>query len=134
MLGIDTNVLVRYITDDDAVQSGIAREAIERAALEGEQLRICIPVLCELVWVLGDSSYGYTRDQLADTVELLLEADALDIEARDLVRTAASQFRSGTADFADYLLGGLNCSSGCRATLTFDLAAGESDLFEVLRN
>ena len=133
MLGVDTNVLVRYITDDDAVQSQVARRAIERSALEGEQLRICVPVLCELVGVLGNSPYGYTRNELADTVELLLEAGALEIEARDLVRAAASQFRSGAADFADYLLGSLNRSSGCRATLTFDLAAGESDLFEVLQ-
>jgi predicted nucleic-acid-binding protein len=134
MLGVDTNVLVRYITDDDPVQSQVARRAIERAALAGERLRICVPVLCELAWVLGNSPYGYSRNELADTFELLLEADALEVEARDLVRTAAAQFRRGTADFTDYLLGGLNRSSGCRATLTFDLAAGDSDLFEVLRS
>ena len=58
----------------------------------------------------------------------------LGVDTNVLVRTAAAQFRCGTADFTDYLLGGLNRSSGCRATLTFDLAAGDSDLFEVLRS
>jgi len=132
MLGIDTNVLVRYVTDDDPVQSHVARRAIERAALDGELLRICVPVLCELIWVLGSPPYGYARNELADTIELLLEADALEIEARDLVRTAALRFRNGGSDFADHLIGGLNNRSGCHKTLTFDVAAGESDLFEVL--
>ncbi len=132
MLGVDTNVLLRYITRDDPVQSEVARQAIERAAGEGELLRICVPVLCELVWVLRNPPFGYTRNELADTIELLLEVDVLDIEARDLVRAAAREFRSGDADFSDYLIGGLNRNSGCRTTLTFDLAAGESDLFEVL--
>jgi len=134
MLGVDTNVLVRYITGDDPVQSQVARRAIEGAAAEGVLLRICVPVLCELVWVLRSPPFGYSRVELADTIELLLEADALEIEARDLVRTAASQFRSGDADFSDYLVGGLNRSGGCRTTLTFDQATGESDLFEVLQS
>ena len=132
MLGVDTNVLLRYITGDEPVQSEVAREAIERAAGEGELLRICVPVLCELVWVLRSPPFSYARNELADTIELLLEVDVLDIEARDLVRTAALQFRSGDADFADYLIGGLNRNGGCRTTLTFDLVAGESDLFEAL--
>ena len=134
MLGVDTNMLVRYITDDDAVQSRAARQAIEASAADGVLLRICIPVLCELVWVLSNPPYGYARSDLADTIELLLEADALEIEARDFVRDAASRFRTGDADFANYLIGGLNRGSGCRSTLTFDLAAGESELFEVLRS
>jgi len=132
MLGVDTNVLVRYITGDDSVRSEIARRAIEHAAAERELVRICVPVLCELVWVLRSPPFGYSHAELADTIELLLEVDVLDIEARDLVRTAARHFRSGDADFSDYLIGGLNLNSGCRTTLTFDLAAGESDLFEVL--
>lgn len=132
MLGLDTNVLVRYITGDDSPQSELARRAIERAAAEGELLRICVPVLCELVWVLRAPRFNYARRELADTIELLLEVDVLDIEARDLVRAAAREFRSGDADFADYLIGGLNRNCGCRTTLTFDLAAGESDLFKTL--
>ena len=134
MVGLDTNVLVRFITDDDPLQSPIARRAIEGAAAQSTLLHICVPVLCELVWVLGTPPYGYARSEIADTIELLLEADALEIEARDLVRAAARAYRSGSADFTDLLIGGLNRRSGCRTTLTFDVAAGESAFFEVLRS
>lgn len=89
-------------------------------------------MLCELAWVLRGLPFGYTRGEIADTMELLLEIDIFDIDARDFVRQAARGFRSGDADFADYLIGSLNRNNGCRTTLTFDRGAGESDLFEVL--
>lgn len=57
--------------------------------------------------------YGYGRDEIADTIELLLEVDTLEIEARDTVRAAARDFRAGNADFADYLIGRINRSGGC---------------------
>lgn len=134
MLGIDSNILLRYITGDDPEQSELARQTIDRAAGGGELLHICVPVLCELAWVLRSKPYAYGREEIADTIELLLEVDILDMEARDTVRAAVRDFRAGNADFADYLIGRINRSGGCRTTLTFDVAAAaNTDLFEVVK-
>ena len=132
MLGVDSNILLRYITGDDPEQSELARRTVDRAADDGEILYICVPVLCELTWVLRSNPYGYGRNEVADTIELLLEVDLLEVEARDTVRAAARDFRDGNADFADYLIGRMNRSGGCRTTLTFDVAAAaNTDLFEL---
>ena len=120
MRGLDTNVLVRFLTADEPSQSEIARRLVESAEIHGERLHISTLVLAELVWVLRGARYARTRSEIADALAALLDATVFEIQDRDLVRSAAAAFRTGTADFSDYLIGQLDRRAGCTATLTFD--------------
>jgi len=131
MKGVDTNVLVRYLTQDDASQARKASAVFERAMAAGERIHVDTVVLCELVWVLR-TAYGHDRMTVAAILEKLLDAAQLSIEDRDRAREAARRFAAGPGDFADYVLGLRNRSAGCDTTLTFDRAHRQSDLFSVL--
>jgi predicted nucleic-acid-binding protein len=127
MRGIDTNVVVRYLTQDDAAQSKRANAIIDGALAGGERLHLDEIVLCELVWVLR-TAYGFDRATVAETLSKLLEAAQLSVDNRDLLREATRRFaRSG--DFADFVLALRNRAIGCDTTLTFDRAHRQSDLF-----
>ena len=131
MFGLDTNILVRYITRDDHNQSELARIVIEGAEKEGRRLHISTLVLVELVWVLRGGVYGFEREAVAEVLELILESPVFEVQDRDLVRTAAVQFRRGPADFSDYLIGEQDRKVGCTTTLTFDRRLAKSDWFEI---
>lgn len=120
MKGLDTNILVRYLTADDPEQVEIAKANIEGAESRGERLFVCGIVLCELAWVLRGRSYDYGKREIADALEHLLDTSVFEIEQRDLVRKALSRYRDGRADFADYLLGLIHEDAGCDETWTFD--------------
>ncbi len=131
MVGLDTNVLARFLTRDDPLQASRARREIQRLAREEVSCRVSTIVLCELIWVLR-SSLGFRKNQILDTLDILLDAAEFSIEDRDMVREAISLYRAGTGDFSDYLIGLRNRRAGCRETLTFDYALEGSDLFTVL--
>jgi predicted nucleic-acid-binding protein len=131
MNGLDTNVLVRYLTQDDAPQSRKANAVFERASAGGARIHVDTVVLCELVWVLR-TAYGHDRATVASTLDKLLDAAQLSIDDRDLVREAARRYASGPGDFADYILALRSRSAGCDTTLTFDRAHRASDLFTML--
>lgn len=131
MIGLDTNVLVRYLVQDDPEQSARATAAIENAIEAGERLHLNPIVLCELVWVLS-GTYRVRRGEVADTLERLLETDGLEVEHKDRVRAALERYRAGRADFADYLIGRTNGDGGCTHTLTFDRALRSDDAFRIL--
>ena len=131
MKGVDTNVLVRYLTQDDPAQSRRANAIIDGAVAGGERIHVDTVVLCELVWVLR-SAYGLPRATVADALTGLLETSQLSVDERDRLREAASRYAVGGGDFADYVLGLRNRSAGCDTTLTFDRAHRKSDLFTVL--
>jgi predicted nucleic-acid-binding protein len=131
MTALDTNVLVRYLTQDDASQARKASALIERAIADGERVHIDTIVLCELIWVLR-TAYRHDRETVAATLARLLEAAQLSIDDRDRVSEAARLYATGTGDFADYVLGLRNRDAGCETTVTFDRAHRESDLFTVL--
>lgn len=131
MKGIDTNVLVRYLTQDDPSQSRKANAVIDRAIAEHQRIHVDTIVLCELVWVLR-AAYGYDRTTVGEALVQLFEASQLSIEDRDRMREAARRYTAGPGDFADHVLGLRNISAGCDTTLTFDRAHRKSDLFTVL--
>ncbi len=131
MRGLDTNVLVRYLTQDDPVQSRKATALIEGAAGQGEALHVDVVVLCEVVWVLR-GAYAFDKATVAETVGKILDAGAFSIGNRDLLREALAAYRTGQGDFADHVLGLHNRESGCRATVTLDRALRRSSLFTVL--
>ena len=131
MQGLDTNILVRFITRDDPRQSEIALQIISKAEREGRDLHISVLVLVELAWVLRGGTYAFGRDAVAEVLELILESPVFLVQNRDLVRRAVGRFRSGPADFSDYLIGELDRTAGCAETLTFDRRLGESVGFKV---
>ena len=134
MRGLDTNILVRFLTADEPIQSDAARQLIETAEATHERLHVSDLVLAELVWVLRGGRYALPRDAVADAVEALLDARVFEIQDRDLVRRAVISFRDGPADFSDYLIGEHDRRAGCTSTLTFDRRPAEADGFERLDN
>jgi len=131
MTGLDTNVLVRYLTQDDPAQVRKANALIDGAVREGERLHLDVVVLCEVVWVLR-GAYEIKKEGVADALDKILDAAQFHIEDRDLLREAVGAFRGGQGDFSDYVLGLRNRRAGCDATATFDKALRKSELFTQL--
>jgi predicted nucleic-acid-binding protein len=128
--GVDTNVVLRLLLEDDLGQAERARNAIRRERAGG-RCWVNRIVVCEAVWVL-QSAYGYPREQIGDAVQALLRSDELRIEEDDIVRSALYAFRISRAGFADCLLGMSNGFQGSTRTLTFDRRAAELNEFEVI--
>ncbi len=131
MKGLDTNVLVRYLTQDDAKQSKLSTKLIESLTVE-QPGYISLVVLCELLWVL-ESCYDQRRSDLVALVEQLLKIGELRLEAVDTVRLAVADFRSSMADFSDHLLARGNLAKGCETTFTFDKQASKAPGFSILK-
>jgi predicted nucleic-acid-binding protein len=123
MIGIDTNVLVRYVVQDDARQAAIANQFIETTLSDEEPGWIASVVLCEFVWVL-EAAYGYARHSIAPALQRLFEVDRFRVEAPALAWRALGEYRNG-ADFSDALVALANEEKGCGYTATFDRAAAK---------
>ena len=121
MVGLDTNVLVRYIAQDDPKQSAQATKLIESLSA-AEPGFIASVVLVEAMWVMEDV-YAANRERLGEIVEALLEAEALVVESAEHAWRALASFRKGKADFADCLIARICAAEGCAVTWTFDKAA-----------
>ena len=119
MKGVDTNVLVRYITKDDAPQERAAARFLDSASKRAEPVFVNVIVLCELVWVLR-RSYEYSRVEVSAVIGRLLATEQIVVEDADLAWLALSDFKASKADFADCLIGRKNLRLGCDATATFD--------------
>ena len=131
MRGLDTNVLVRYLTQDDPAQSRRANAMIAETVAQRDQCSINTIVCCELVWVLRDA-YGLDRDTVAMALERILDTAQFLVEDKEAVRRALDDYRDGPGDFSDYLIGWRNRHAGCSDTVTFDRALRKSGLFTVL--
>jgi predicted nucleic-acid-binding protein len=129
--GLDTNVLVRYLTQDDPVQSRTAAAAIRTTIARGDRCYVSAIVLCELSWVLR-GAYKITKSDLLLTLDRLLSTVQFVIGDKDLVRAAIDNYRAGSADFADYIIAGLHTDAGCRKTVTFDRRLRGNAAFQVL--
>jgi predicted nucleic-acid-binding protein len=129
--GLDTNVLVRYLTEDDPAQSRKAAEWIDAAVARGEDCFVSAVVLCELAWVLL-GAYEVGKADLLRTLDQLLATSRLVVSDKDVVRRAVEAYRAGRADFADYVIGALNLDAGCDATVTFDRRLRGDARFRVL--
>jgi predicted nucleic-acid-binding protein len=121
VIGIDTNILVRYLAQDDETQSPIASRIIDSFTTEAPGF-ISQVVLVETVWVLG-RSYKMAREAIADTVETLLRARDLIIEGAEVGYLALATYRATKADFSDALIAHGGKLAGCVETLTFDKRA-----------
>ncbi len=121
MIGVDTNLLVRYIVRDDTGQAARA-DRLLGARSSTDPAFVNRIVLCELVWVLR-RAYRHDRGLVADVIERMLSTDALVVEDHEMAVTALALYREADVDFADVLIGLLNGSAGCEFTTTFDRAA-----------
>lgn len=122
MLGLDTNVLVRYLVRDDALQFVKAQRLISRESARGEPVLISLLVLLETEWVLR-SRYELSKPEILSTFSALLEVADLVIEDESSVELALYSWKDSVADFADCLVEARNRRLGCEATATFDSKA-----------
>ncbi len=123
MIGLDTNVLVRYIMQDDPKQSPRASKLIE--SLDGDNPGyITLVSVIELYWVLT-SCYALTREQVTQALEAILRTKQLLVERADQVMRALQVFAKGKADFADCLIERSASGAGCTQTMTFDVGASK---------
>jgi predicted nucleic-acid-binding protein len=129
--GLDTNVLVRYLTKDDLPQWQIADRLINDIVAASEICFINNIVLCELVWVIK-SAYKLSREEIVGILEKILQGSAFDFEDRKAALWAVQQMKAGNADFADYLIGKINQQAGCKETATFDAKLKSSDGFKYI--
>jgi len=131
MRGLDTNVLVRFLVRDDLRQAELASSYIRKVTSDGGSCFINLIVFCELVWVL-ESAYGYSKQEIANVLEKMLTIRQFEIETKDIVRQAVHDYRRGSGDIADYLIGRVNQSQGCDQTVTFDRSLKRSPFFDVI--
>jgi predicted nucleic-acid-binding protein len=124
MLGIDTNVLIRFLVRDDQTQFEKARKLLKREASNGRRVFINQLVLLETEWVLR-SRYGLAKTQMLDTISGLLDAPDVQLEDEPSIEEALFVWRDANAEFADCLIGARNRRLGCRATATFDTKASK---------
>ena len=122
MLGLDTNVVMRLLVSDDAVQTRRARKLIEQSLAREEPVLVSLLVLIESEWVLR-SSYGFKRDEVLNMFRALLEARELSFEDEPAVEEALFYWKDSACEFADCLIAAHNRQLGCRATATFDAKA-----------
>ena len=126
MLGLDTNVLVRYLVRDDVEQFESARQAIAVSIANAEAIFIGLVVLAETEWVLR-TRYRYRKADVSKALSGLLDAAEVIFEDEAAVEEAVFLWQESSADFADCLIGAHNRRVGCRTTATFD--AGAARLF-----
>ena len=122
MLGIDTNVLVRYLVRDDQSQFERARRLIHREVNTGEPVLVSLLVLLEMEWVLR-SRYELAKPDIVAVISSLLQTVELAFEDEPSVEHAIYSWKNSLAEFADCLIDARNRRLGCRATATFDRKA-----------
>lgn len=124
MLGIDTNVLVRYLIRDDETQFEKARKLIKREVTAGRRVFINQLVLMETEWVLR-SRYAVPKNQVIEAFSGLLNSTDVKFEDEPSIEEAIFIWKDATADFADCLIGAKNRRLRCRSTATFDVKAAK---------
>ena len=127
MIGIDTNVLVRYIAQDDATQSARATRLLEHECSPAKPGFIGLVVLLELVWV-SESCYGAGRAEVAGMVRRILSIRQLVVQGAEIAWKALRLFESSKADFADCLVERMAAAAGCTVVMTFDKAAANAGM------
>ena len=131
MTGLDTNVLVRYLTQDDPDQARRANAVVAECTAGGERCFVGSVVLCELTWVLRES-YDRPKSDRIKVLDLILATRQFEIGDKDIVRAALDAYRTGRADFADYVIGETHRRAGCVTTVTFDRRLRGAEGFQAL--
>ena len=132
MIGLDTNVVVRYLVQDDPKQSAVATRFIERSLTPDAPGLITSVVLCEIAWVLAEC-YGADRNRIRSVIEGLLTAKQVIVERAEVVWKALRDWEASPADFSDALIGQAVTALGGSGTVTFDRAAAKLPGFQLLQ-
>jgi predicted nucleic-acid-binding protein len=131
MIGLDTNVVVRYLAQDDPVQSPKATELIERRLAQQHPGFISVVAMVETAWVL-ERAYGLADHEIAAVIESLLQADVLVVEREEEVFYAMIALKEKRVSFADALIAALGARANCSHTFTFDRKALRLSQFRLL--
>ena len=119
MIALDTNVVIRFLVEDDAEQTERAKRLIQSYVERDTPCFVPDIVLAEIAWVLR-SSYKVARDVIAGVLQSLLRARHLAFESPDRFSQALRAYASGSGDFADYLIREQSRAAGCEGVATFD--------------
>ncbi|MGB6976609.1 MAG: type II toxin-antitoxin system VapC family toxin [Gammaproteobacteria bacterium] len=130
MKGIDTNVLVRYIVQDDPKQSQLASHFLEKEHAKEASIFINGIILCELVWVL-ETAYNYPKLDIAEVLEKILKTSHFFIYQPEILWKSLRNYRNDSLDFADSYIAHLNAANECEYTATFDKKAARLPLFKL---
>jgi predicted nucleic-acid-binding protein len=130
MIGIDTNVLVRYLVQDDEQQASAANKMLDRIS-DINPAFINNIVMCETVWVLS-RAYKYEKTLIIKVIEQILSTSGIEFENAEGVRKALRHYTNGNADFSDYLIAEINKENGANTTYTFDRKAAGNSLFTLV--
>lgn len=122
MIAADTNILVRYLTQDDEVQSKIAEELLDKHS--NETIFINNIAICELIWVL-ERGYKYSKEQITTVIRQILSTQEFTFERQDLLWIALEQYSQNKGDFSDALIAEINQTYNCSTTFTFDKRASQ---------
>jgi len=126
MAALDTNVLIRFLVEDDAAQLAAARKLIRKCVNAGETLYVPVTVLIELEWVLR-SNFGFDKSTVIQTLSQLLSSVELSFESEAALEVALVLYSQGTADYSDCLHVALASAAGEQPLWTFDKAAAKVD-------
>ncbi len=127
MIGVDSNLLLRWLLDDDPAQTAAAAAALQA----GETVHLCDIVLAEVAWVLN-RTYRLPRPAVARALRRVLGSAAVAVSHPAAVDAALTAYETGGPGLADHLIAHLNRAAGCRTTLTFDKEAGGASAFTLL--
>lgn len=131
MKALDTNVLVRFLVQDDQKQSQKANALLTQAEQTKQPLFITSLVVLELIWVL-DSVYGASREDILHSLNELLSMPALEFEKQNILRKFVNSVQNNNFDLSDVLIAQAGFDNGCDTTITFDKKAARFELFEAL--
>jgi predicted nucleic-acid-binding protein len=131
MIGLDTNVLVRYIVQDDLAQAGKATALIESLTDENPGF-ISMTALVELVWVI-QGCYAAAKDETVAILDKLLRLRTLRLENMEVVSKAVRVYAASSADFADCLIESSGSHAQCSHTATFDGNASKTAGMQLIR-
>ena len=132
MIAIDTNILLRYVVQDDPTLAPMASRVINRALARQEAIHLSVIVLCESVWVLK-TRYHFSKPHLLRFLEAIHGEPGFHVENRSVLRKAVEDYGKGPADFADYLIGRMAHAQGCSTTYTFDQGLKHSAHFSLIK-
>jgi predicted nucleic-acid-binding protein len=128
MIAIDTNILVRYLVQDDPEQAKMASELLEKYSGYPQSIFVNNVIICELTWVL-ERGYKYSKNQVASTIRSILSTEEFSFEYHNVLWLALEEYELKNIDFSDSLIAQLNKYYGYDKTFTFDKTAVKNNLF-----
>jgi predicted nucleic-acid-binding protein len=131
VIGVDTNVLVRLLTQDDKNQARRVDVFLTEVVESGSRLHVDDLVLCELGWVLR-AAYRFGKPSIAGALDKVINTSIFSFDNRELLRSALADYIGGDGDFSDYVIGRRNARAGCEHTVTFDRSLRDAPSFVLM--